>query len=369
VNDRLAVYMLDVGQGDSTLILLPGDPVRAVVFDCADEDVLTKVLGDWKVVVIEAFILSHLDQDHIAGALEFLRSFVGEIRRVYVPSADRDVSNAHDDAKRAKGLLDHVSEHSRDVGPRRRRWELYSNARLPRPLVEGPGWAIKLLAPHHAQHIEREREAAWEDANRYSSILRVEAGESAMLIGGDAPLLSWDELADAERRANVFRIPHHGGALDDGGVPDGWDVARLYREVGADLALISVGTNNAHGHPRRGWVHPMTGGACRLLCTQVTARCHGPIDITRPDGTVIRDADEVASLRDRVVTKHQQWTVPHYRHLTDKRREVRSDSLEVPCAGTVMVVLHLDGRISVFPTSGGGHDSVVDDWDRPMCRP
>jgi beta-lactamase superfamily II metal-dependent hydrolase len=100
VNDRLAIYMLDVGQGDSTLILLPGDPVRAVVFDCADEDVLTKVLDDWKVEVIEAFILSHLDQDHIAGALQFLQSFAGEVRQVYVPSADRDVSNVHDDAKR-----------------------------------------------------------------------------------------------------------------------------------------------------------------------------------------------------------------------------------------------------------------------------
>ena len=190
-----------------------------------------------------------------------------------------------------------------------------------------------------------------------------------MLIGGDAPLRSWSELTDMERRAEAFRIPHHGGALHDGGVPDGWDVVRLYREVGARVALISVGTNNAHGHPRSEWIRPLTGGACRLLCTQITARCHGPIDITRPDGATVRDADEVASLRDRVVTKQQQWTVPQYRHLTDKLRAVRSNLLEVPCAGTVMVVLHLDGEINVFPTPGGGHDSVVDDWDRPMCRP
>jgi len=181
--------------------------------------------------------------------------------------------------------------------------------------------------------------------------------------------MSWSELGRRGAEGERVPGPTSRGVLDDGGIPDGWDVARLYREVAANLALISVGTNNAHGHPRRDWVHPSTGGACRLLCTQVTGRCHGPIDISRPDGTVVRDAEEVASLRDRVITKQHQWTVPQYRHLTDKRRKVRSDSLEVPCAGTVMVVLHVDGRINVSPTPDGGHDSVVDDWDRPMCRP
>jgi hypothetical protein len=43
VKDRLAVYMLDVGQGDSTIVLLPDDPMRAVIFDCADDHVLRKV--------------------------------------------------------------------------------------------------------------------------------------------------------------------------------------------------------------------------------------------------------------------------------------------------------------------------------------
>jgi hypothetical protein len=33
VNDRVAVYMLDVGQGDCSVVLLPDD--RVVIFDCA----------------------------------------------------------------------------------------------------------------------------------------------------------------------------------------------------------------------------------------------------------------------------------------------------------------------------------------------
>jgi beta-lactamase superfamily II metal-dependent hydrolase len=138
MNDRLAVYMLDVGQGDSTIVLLPGDPSRAVVFDCADDHVLRRVLEDWQVQVIEAFVLSHLDQDHIAGALAFLQGFAGEIRHVHA-AKDRDVSDEHAAARRAKALLDHVKEQSRDEGARKRRWEFLPNTLIPEPSWRVPG--------------------------------------------------------------------------------------------------------------------------------------------------------------------------------------------------------------------------------------
>lgn len=359
------ICMLDVGQGDSTLIVLPDN--RAVIFDCADDRVLGQMLADWQIRSIEAFVLSHLDRDHIAGALPFLRGFPGEIKHVYM-APDREISDEHDEAKGAKELLDHGREQSQDTAERRRRWELHVNCRDTRPIAKGAGWAITLLAPAVGQYLQRERDGAWEDANRYSSILRVEAGGKFMLVGGDAPLRSWSELPPEERPAAAFRIPHHGGAVDDGGVPPGWDVARLYREVGAETALVSVGTNNAHGHPRPEWIGPVTGGACRLLCTQVTGRCHGPLDRVQADGRVARDADQIARLRDRVVRQHQQWTLPPYRHLTADLRKPRPEQLEVPCAGTVIVTLHLDGRVEVLPARSGGHDAVIGHWKHPLCR-
>lgn len=366
MSDRLAVYMLDVGQGDSTLVLLPDH--SAVIFDCADDHVLRKVLDDWKVQVIEAFVLSHLDKDHIAGALAFLQEFTGQIKSVYL-SPDRDISDEHEDAMRAKATLDYAKEQSRDEGARRRRWELYPNFRGHAPIAKGAGWEVKLVAPAYSEDIQRARDGAWEDPNRHSSILRVEAGGNVLLVGGDAPLRSWSELPAEERPASVFRIPHHGGALDDGGVPEGWDPARLYREVSAETALVSVGTNNAYGHPSPEWVRPVTGGACRLLCTQVTGRCHGSLEITNIGGKVVRDPEAIATLRERVITQHHQWTVPQYRHLTDKQREIRLGQLEVPCAGTVVVTLLLDGGIEVRPARGGRHEEVIDLWAHPLCRP
>ncbi|HWO23773.1 MAG TPA: MBL fold metallo-hydrolase [Kofleriaceae bacterium] len=357
--------MLDVGQGDSTLIVLPDD--RAVIFDCADDHVLRKALDDWNIKVIEAFVLSHLDWDHVAGALDFLLGFGGEIRDVYLPR-DRDVSDSHESAKRAKELLDYAAAQSRDEGARRRRWELHYNFRDSRPIAHGTGWAITLLAPAVAQYVQQARDASWEEPNRYSSILRVEAGGNAMLVGGDAPLLSWSQLPPEELPAKVFRIPHHGGAINDGGVPPKWDVDRLYREVGVETALISVGTNNAHGHPRPEWIAPVTGGKCRLLCTQVTGRCHGPLETIQADGRIVRDADQIATQRQRVVWYHQQWTLPQYRHLTDDLRAAKADQLEVPCAGTVIVTLYSDGRLEVLPLPRGRYEEVIDRWRHPLCR-
>ncbi len=365
MNRRLAVHMLDVGQGDSTLVVLPDD--RVVVFDCADDRVLRQVLDDRKLQVIEAFVLSHLDQDHIAGALAFLQGFKGQIHHVYL-SPDRDISDQHEDGKRAKATVDYALEQSREQGARKRRWELHPSCRGYRAIAEGPGWAIRLLAPPYSAHVQRAREGAWHEANRCSSILRVEAGSNVLLVGGDAPLLSWSELPAEELPAKVFRIPHHGGAIDDGGVPPGWDVARLYREVGAEPALVSVGTNNDHGHPGKEWVGPLTGGACRLLCTQVTGRCHGPLEIANTGGKAIRDADLIARVRERVISQQRQWAVPQYRHLTDRRREIRARRLEVPCAGTVLVTLYLDGRVEVRPAPGGPHEEVIDLWKHPLCR-
>jgi len=69
----IGVYSLDVGQGDATIIVLP-EGAGAVVFDCHDERVVSQVLRTWGIATIQAFIISHLDIDHIRGALSFLRS-------------------------------------------------------------------------------------------------------------------------------------------------------------------------------------------------------------------------------------------------------------------------------------------------------
>lgn len=356
VTPSLGIYALDVGQGDATLLLLPDD--TAILLDCHDDHVVTQVLNNWGVTRLRAVIISHLDIDHIRGALAFLKGWEDAERTLdalYL-SADRSITDASAGAATAKKLLDHALDRHRAGA-----FTLYPSVRSPQPIAAAPdnAWKIELLAPEHADALERERRGGWEDPNTASAVLRIEAAQRVVWLGADAPLRTWARLAErAPLQANLFRIPHHGGALTDGGVPTGWDSARLYREIGMAQAVVSVGTRNPHNHPAPDWIAPLCGAACRLLCTQVTERCHRDVQ---------QDAkQQLDLLQRRLGDRH--FIEPPWRHYTDPNRQRSRRRGEVPCAGTVLMCLYLDGRPpEVYPDTSS-HDEVIALWAHPLCR-
>jgi beta-lactamase superfamily II metal-dependent hydrolase len=62
--------MLDVGQGDCTIVVLPaahGEEPSAIVFDCADAYVAERFVANHAIKRLRAVVASHLDIDHIRG--------------------------------------------------------------------------------------------------------------------------------------------------------------------------------------------------------------------------------------------------------------------------------------------------------------
>lgn len=346
----IEVFALDVGQGDATLIV-PPDGHAPILFDCADDWVVGQFVQSWHIRELSAVIASHLDRDHVGGMEGFLKNFLasgGKVDRVYLSSDGRDVADADPGAVLSKSLIDYVITEAQ-----KGTWKHFPATVTPEPIVSGNEWSILLLAPTETARLEQER-AGRRAPNLLSGVLRLEIRGHAILVGGDAPLRTWASLAPEELRARVFRVPHHGGALTDGGLPDGWDAARLYDAVQPEVAILSVGKGHDHPHPH--WIRPITGGgACRLVCTQVTPRCE-PAMIRQP-----------AALRTSAI--HSPHHVePPWRHLND-RRAPRRDRYEIPCAGTVLVELRDDGELRVLPERDGPHGRLVDGWRSPLCRP
>lgn len=355
------MLLLDVGQGDASVILLPGTPRRAIVVDCNDDHVVGRHLADFGVARLDAVVFTHLDLDHIRHGLALVQAWVDRIDRVYVASDGRLLDETTKKNQRAKELFDALL--ALEARGEQQGLTLLSPQRG-LDLAIGEGWRVRLVAPFYGETMKQDRGGRKPTTNEHSAIVRVERDQpgekrTSVLIGGDAPLSVWKDLPSSECAAEVFRIPHHGGSLDEGSVPDGWSAATLYEKVVPTHAVLSVGTSNGHGHPTPEWRAPLVGTVgCRVRCTQVTRECH----------PVTSDSEESNRRRKTVLSMRGQ-AEPAWRHLTSKGGSTRrGDFHEVPCAGTVSVALASDGSVHVRPLPYD-HEQVIGLWSHPWCRP
>ncbi|MBX3270380.1 MAG: hypothetical protein KF729_08980 [Sandaracinaceae bacterium] len=200
---------------------------------------------------------------------------------------------------------------------------------------------VDIVLPYYASQV-RARLEGGEEPNPSSVVLRLVRGNTAILVGGDAPLGSWERLEPELLPARLIRAPHHGGRIDEGRVT--WTEDTLYERVGAATVVVSVGTHNGHEHPTDDHLRAIRVDRRRLLCTQLTPRCHA----------------DPAALRPGLRTRLAGGVLP-YRHLHPSRQEV-------PCAGSVVAWLEPGDALEVEPAPGGPHDAFVAAVDHPRCR-
>jgi beta-lactamase superfamily II metal-dependent hydrolase len=347
----LGVYFLDVGQGDCTLVVPPAGEGAPILFDCADAYVAQRFVANHGIRDLRAVVASHLDADHVRGLLPFLLTHFADGGRVerLVLFADRVP------APNKSGAL-------RELGAAALRWERapphpgfvlkasHRDGDGPLLLAAGQDWRVELVLPWVGVASQTLVEGG-DDPNACSAVLRVSRGSTSILIGGDAPLGSWEGLESDLRRARVIRIPHHGGEIRKGGAV--WTrFEDLYGAVGADLSVVSVGTNNPYGHPFEAHAAAAhRAHRCRLLCTQMTPRCHDLPASVR--GEALRQAGGV------------EWP---YRHRSAPGHATRRPPDEVPCAGTVVVWMDAAGLLEVEPAPGAEHDRLLRRVDHPLCR-
>lgn len=342
---RLEVYCLDVGQGDCTVVVPPegkGDPI---LFDCADPYVAERFFSNHDVKRIEAVVVSHLDVDHIRGVLPFLQQHFAQGGEVGALILGLDRPEA---LQQGTELIDAALAWERN--PPHAGFRLLPPYRADGPcrLAAGTGWSVDLILPDYPLALRAQHRGG--ENNLASVVLRIERAGTAMLIGADAELGSWERLEVGSRSARVIRAPHHGGEIRRHG--ERWtEFSDLYDAVRADRAVISVGTNNGDHHPLPEHVDAMRRGTqCRVLCTQMTTQCH-------------RDPRRV---RDEAMDLASTLEYP-YRHRAEPGHASRRPNDEVPCAGTVLISIDGNGTVYTAPRPGP-HGEFIDMLDKPMCR-
>ena len=214
----LTLTVLDVGQGDAILLETP--EVRVLVDGGADATA-ARLLARRRIRHLDVVVGSHGDLDHVGGLPAVLGTVnVGELW--LHPSPD------------GKAAVDRLVE----------------VARARRVPIRGPlagavlrvgDLTIEVLAPWPAL-LSAEGPDASNDA---SIVLRLSAGGTSVLLGGDSGAAVHRQLLHLvpERLpSDVLVVPHHGSTTSD---------LRLFAAVGPSLAVVSAGRDNAYGHPHR----------------------------------------------------------------------------------------------------------------------
>lgn len=210
---ELQVHYIDVGQGDSTLLVCGG---QAMLIDAGNNNKGTTVqlyLQKQGIDALDYVVGTHPDADHIGGLDVIITKF--ECGTIFMP----DVSN---DTNTYRDVLDAMK---------------YKDYSVTIPSV-GDTYTLgdanfTILAPGRD----------YTEMNNNSIVIRVEHGENTFLFAGDAAEESEADMmvSGLPLQAQVLKVGHHGSSSS---------TSKAFLDaVHPDYAVISCGRDNSYGHP------------------------------------------------------------------------------------------------------------------------
>ena len=215
-------HFIDVGQGDSTLIMSGG---KNVLVDTGDRDAkesLTEYLDEHSVEVIEYFVITHFDSDHFANAVDVLESY--DVVNLIIPN---QVKNT----KMYESFMD-VAEEQSDSGEIE---ILFANDMVGESF-EVNDIEITVLAP---------LSDSYKDSNDYSVVLMARFGNKRVLLTGDAEKEAEEDIVARYKASDldcdVYKMGHHGSRTSSS--------KDLLDKATPDYVVISCGKGNSYGHP------------------------------------------------------------------------------------------------------------------------
>ena len=230
---QLEVTAIDVGQGDSLLVVSPegatmlvdaGGPVGGVkeaaeaqaAFDVGEE-VVSPYLWSRRIRRLDVMVLSHAHSDHMGGMAAVMRSF--RPRELWVGPDANSVAY--------RALLAEAA----DLGVAVRRYRADDALRW-------SGVDVKVLSPVF------EYVNPGEPRNDDSLVLRLEYGKASVLLEGDAEASSeWAMVASGKLQpVTLLKVGHHGSRTST--------TPEFLAAVAPRDAVVSVGRGNSFGHPR-----------------------------------------------------------------------------------------------------------------------
>ena len=236
-NKEMQVHFIDVGQGDSALVITPHG--RAFMVDTGgvregSYDIGSRVdvpyLLHYGVQKLDYIFLTHAHDDHAGGVKGILTKIpVGAIGIGHEGAGDYLQAFGTGEIGKIKKLLVPLQEGSS---------------------IELDGVRIDMLYSPGSKKVQESHLQA--TGNEFSNLIRVSYGEASFLFTGD--LVAEQEqqvLANGTNVAStVLKVGHHGSRTSSS--------QEFLTAVNPDWAVISCGYNNSFGHPHKEILNRLT---------------------------------------------------------------------------------------------------------------
>ena len=222
---QLQVHVLDVGQGDSILIIAPGGKVALVdASNPGQGKTVAAAMQHYGADHIDLLIATHAHADHIGGADEVINATT--VKTVLDSKVPNTTKNYEDFLKAIK-----------------ERGVTYIAAQPGQTFDLGGGAVISVLAPIQPFFTKDQLRSGGNEPNANSVVTRLDFGEFSMLLSGDAEAQTEQRIINAGGRveADVLKVGHHGSKYASS--------EEFLQQGQFKDAIISCGTDNRYGHP------------------------------------------------------------------------------------------------------------------------
>ena len=237
------IVCMDVGQGDGLCIF--GENGQVIVVDGGSSDVkkvypyrIEPMLKYYGVRKIDAWFLTHGDDDHVSGIEEALEQQSISIGQIILPDVSGDETL---DAIRELAVKEHIPV--RVIRPGNR--------------VRSGNFNLVCLYPEAGEHLK--------DKNNHSLVLSLtriaEGTDFTMLFMGDLEKQGEKQLLEKTGvpDCDVLKVAHHGSS--------GATSGDFLKSAKPEWAFISCGKDNRYGHPHAETLERLAKADCRYLTT------------------------------------------------------------------------------------------------------
>lgn len=224
INPKLKIYFIDVGQGDSTLIVTPKN--KKILIDGGEgtPEVLLSYLLDRRINKIDYIIISHFDSDHCNGLIEVIEEI--KVKNIII-------SRQSEESEEYKKILNIIKQKNIKVSIVKEKDKIFIEK----------DFYIEILNPAE--------ELAFQDLNNNSIVAKLIYINFSMLFTGDIEKAEENLINKYKNnlKSTILKVSHHGSKTSTS--------EEFLKYVKPEIALIGVGENNKFGHPNQSTIEKL----------------------------------------------------------------------------------------------------------------